>query len=209
MTGDEFRSTVASYDLVAADYARVNATLPAEVVERQAEFAALAGDGGLVADLGCGPGRDAAALRERGLRVCGFDASASMAGLARAESVPVALADHRRPPIATGVLDGVWSSASLLHVPRADVPATLRQWRRCLRTGGVLGLSTSLGGSEGWEDVPYAPSAHPEEDGLRRWFVHHDRDDLLRLVAGAGFAVRDVAERIGHRHWLWVLATAE
>lgn len=115
--------------------------------------------------------------------------------------------DLRNPPLRARSLGGVWSNASLLHIPRAEVPATLAAWRALLRPGGVLGLSTSLGEDEGWEAVPYAaPKAHPGE--LSRWFVHHQQDALLGLIVSAGFTVDRVAVRQTHRNWLMVLATA-
>lgn len=207
-SSDPFAPTIASYDLIADDYARRNAVAPDDTVRRQETFATMAGEGGVVADVGCGPGRDAAWFAARGLRVVGFDASTSMALRARAVGVTVARADLRRLPVRDGALDGIWSSASLLHVPRPDVPATLREWVRCLRPHGALGLSTSLGDVDGWEVVPYEPSTQPEETAadLKRWFVHHDRDDLLGMLASAGFSVTEVSEFVGARRWLQVLA---
>ena len=94
--------------------------------------------------------------------------------------VPVAQGDIRMIPVRPASLDGIWSAASLLHVPRAEVPRTLDAWRSCLRAAGVLGLSTSLGDDEGWEVCPYDPLTQPSGAPLRRWFVHHDRVGLWR-----------------------------
>jgi SAM-dependent methyltransferase len=196
---------MAAYDLVAASYAKRNAVAAPDHVEHQRAFlAALRGTA--VADAGCGPGRDAAWFAAEGVQAVGFDASVEMLARARAASVPVAHADLRALPVRDGSLDGLWSSASLLHVPREQVPATLRGWRRCLRDGGVLGLATSLGGTEGWEDVPYDVATQPLDAKVRRWFVHHTREGLLALLADAGFTVLSAAERISRRHWLQVLA---
>jgi len=52
--------------------------------------------------------------------------------------VPVVGGDLRRLPVADESLDGIWSCASLLHVPRNEVPATLRSWRAALRPEGAL-----------------------------------------------------------------------
>lgn len=203
---DPVATTLAAYDLVAGDYATRNAAATADHVAHQEEFAALVGAGGLVADAGCGPGRDALWFAARGLRVAALDGSRAMVTRAAAAGVPVARADLRALPVRDGALDGLWSSASLLHVPRPQVPAVLRDWRRCLRAGGVLGLTTSTGGDEGWEVVPYDVAAGPLAAPVQRWFVHHDRDPLLALLAGAGLTVTSVAERIGARRWLQVLA---
>jgi SAM-dependent methyltransferase len=140
--------------------------------------------------------------------MAGFDRSREMVRRAASAGVPVAYGDLRALPVRDGALDGLWSSAALLHVPRPEVPATLRGWRRVLRAGGVLGLSTSLGGDEGWEVVPYDVSAQPMSGDVRRWFVHHDADERLGLIGAAGFRVKSATEGVSSRRWLMVLATA-
>ncbi len=117
--------------------------------------------------------------------------------------------DLRRPPLRTGAVGAVWSAAALLHVPRAEVSATLAQWRRVTRTGGQLALSTSLGDEDGWELVPYAADGGPpDEEPLRRWFVHHDAGALVGQVTAAGWRVDDVSFYDGARRWVRVRATA-
>ena len=44
---------------------------------------------------------------------------------------------------------------------------------------------------------------------MARWFVHHDADVLLSLIAEAGFEVLTSRERISNRRWLQVLARRE
>lgn len=205
---DPVAETIRSYELVAADYARRNAVATERHQAHQASFLSLVGPGARVADAGCGPGRDAAWFRSCGVRVVGVDRSREMLRRAVAAGVPVAYGDLRALPFASSSLDGLWSSAALLHVPRAEVPATLRGWRRVLGDGGVLGLSTSLGGDEGWEVVPYDVAAQPASRDVRRWFVHHDADSLLGLVSDAGFRVESATEGVASRRWLMVLATA-
>jgi SAM-dependent methyltransferase len=207
MADDLIATTTAAYDLVAASYALRNAVAADDHVEHQRSFMRLL-PGPVVADVGCGPGRDAAWFTTEGIRVVGFDRSVEMLARARAARIPVARADLRSLPVRDASLDGVWSSASLLHVPRDQVPATLLSWRRCLRAGGMLGLATSLGGTEGWEDVPYDVATQPVDAPVRRWFVHHTRDGLLALLAGAGFTVMSATERRATRHWLQVIARA-
>ena len=164
--------TTASYDKVAQAYATRNASTSDDFAAYRDDFVSTVGSRGLVADLGCGPGRDAAYFQSLGLTVLALDGSAGMLTLAQQAGLPVARGDLRALPIRLGALDGIWSSASLLHVPRNEVDTTLMGWRQALRTGGTLGLATSLGGDEGWEDVPYALGSQPEEESadLRRWF---------------------------------------
>jgi SAM-dependent methyltransferase len=207
MTPDDVRATTAStYDRIVDDFVQRNSSVPSDVAEFRASFIDAVRRHGLVADLGCGPGRDAAHFRAEGLEVVGVDTSEQMARRARGADVAVVQADIRRLPLRPERLDGIWSAASLLHVPRADVPRTLRGWWSCLHTDAVLALATSLGDTEGWEDCPYDPDSQPTSEPLRRWFVHHDREALLGLLDAAGFDVVTARERTSHRRWLQVLA---
>ncbi|MDT7570905.1 MAG: hypothetical protein QOE05_1079 [Actinomycetota bacterium] len=205
MTEDPVEQTRATYDRVAADYDRRTSGPEPEFVAFRSAFAADVD--GTVADLGCGPGRDVAALREAGVTAVGVDLSTGMLARAAGAGLPVVRGDIRRPPLRPQSLGAIWSSAALLHVPRTDVPSTLAAWHGLLRPGGHLGLSTSLGGDEGWELAPYAGKG-PEGGELHRWFVHHDETELLGMLTAAGFAVRSHVQRISHRHWLMVRATA-
>jgi len=86
---DWLTDTRDSYDTVAASYA----DLLRDALERQplprgvlALFAELVRDtGGPVADLGCGPGRLTAHLRDRGVDAFGVDLSPAMIDIARRE----------------------------------------------------------------------------------------------------------------------------
>ncbi|OHV40252.1 hypothetical protein CC117_13850 [Parafrankia colletiae] len=161
----------------------------------------------MVADLGCGPGRDLAVFTHAGVAAVGVDLSEQMLRLAQAAGGRTVTGDIRRPPLRPAVFHGLWSSAALLHVPRPEVAGTLRAWRSLLRDGGVLSLSTSLGDREGWEAAP-CRSDYPPSVPLRRWFVHHDRDELLNLIAQAGFALRTVQKEPRRMTWLQVRAVA-
>jgi SAM-dependent methyltransferase len=103
-----------------------------------------------VLDAGCGGGADAAFFASRGCRVTAFDASPEMVKLCRARGIPARVATLqglRR----VRAFDGIWASAVLLHVPRADIPSVLRRMGRALRPGGWLFASLWLGKGEGWE----------------------------------------------------------
>lgn len=139
-----------------------------------------------------------------------MDASKQMAALARRAGATVVVADIRHVPLGRGCLDGIWSSASLLHIPREDMPSTLNGWAGCLRPGGILGLSTSLGSGEGWDDgwtsLSGPASASHGAGGLRRWFVDHHQEPLLRALTEAGFRITTVETSVSQRTWLKVLA---
>lgn len=64
-----------TYNHIAARYA-ARVTYPLE--QELARFRQMAPTGGLVLDVGCGPGQYARALESRGLRVVGLDLSPGM-----------------------------------------------------------------------------------------------------------------------------------
>lgn len=206
--GDVLSATSNTYDRIATAYAG-RAELTAPLRAHLEAFLQALPPGASVLDVGCGPGTHAALLAGRGLRPIGLDASAGMLELA-ARQVPVVIGDLRRLPVSDKSVDGIWSCASLLHVPRQDVPATLSSWYAGLRPGGVLGLSTALGGhdEQGWEVVPYDSTGPAAYAGpVRRWFVYHSRERLAALLAEAGFVVRSASTRTSHRTWWQVVAT--
>jgi SAM-dependent methyltransferase len=193
---DPVSHTTATYDRIARDFDARSTRSDGFLAFRQ-RFAEAAR--GLVADLGCGPGHDAAWFQEQGLPIVGVDRSIEMTRLAAARGVPTVQGDLRRPPLAPDSLAGLWSSAALLHVPAEETEPTLRAWSAALRPGGVLGLSTSAGDGEGWEPVPY-------DTEVFRWFVHRHPDTLLAALESAGFEVLEQEMSTWNRTWLSVLA---
>ena len=132
-----------------------------------------------ILDLGCGPGRDLRALRERGHRPVGLDGSAAFVAMARALSgcevlhqdfLALALEDDR--------FDGVFANASLFHVPSQELPRVLAELHRTLRAGGILFASNPRG---------------PDREGFQgRRYGSYLREDTWRAyVREAGFEELD------------------
>lgn len=198
---DVVATTRETYDAIAGAYAVANAELPTSVTDALDRFVAELPAGARVADIGCGPGRDLAALRKRGLRAVGFDLSRGM--LRAGGQSGVAIADMtRRLPVVDGALDGIWCAAALLHVPRDRAPATIGGFAAALRVGGVLHLSVAEGAGEGFEQDPYVASGD-------RWFVRHDEPSLAKTLGEHSFAILDVQRSVSRRVWLTILALRE
>ncbi len=99
--------------------------------------------GQVVLDAGCGTGWLAAGLRRArpDLLVIGADLSAGMLGRARAAGAwPLLQADAGRLPVAGESVDLVVARGVLHHLP--VVAAALGEWRRVLRPGGAVVLSS-------------------------------------------------------------------
>lgn len=140
------------------------------------EFAASVLPYATVLDLGCGGGRDLVALSAVGLSPIGLDYSAAMVRLAmRVSRCPVALADMRSIPFADATMDGIWATASLLHLSRGELGQALEECRRVLKPGGILYASVKSGVGEGLAD-----------DG--RYFVFYSLRQWQHALGAAGFA---------------------
>ena len=205
-------ATAATYDRIAPEYAARSdddGSSADFLLWRASLLASSSASAGPLLDLGCGPGRDLAAFRGAGLPCMGIDLSEGMLAIAVQRGLHVVRGDLRDPPVQPGSIGTVYCCAALLHVPREQVPATLRAWHALLRRGGRLHLSTSLGEGEGWEAVPYAPDRGPRSaQPLRRWFVHHELEGLVGAVTAAGFAVERAQTRRSHRTWVMLDARA-
>lgn len=164
-------------------------------------FAAMLRPGDLVLDVGCGPGFDAPLLRARGLRVVGVDLSQAMMRSGKGDfQQTLVRADMRRLPFSRAAA-GLWVNASLLHLPRMDVPASLRGFGAVLRVNGILFLTLKEGAGERWISDPYG-GGHPR----RFTFWHADAIDAT--LAGAGFRIVDGS--IEHREGnAWIVRYAK
>lgn len=115
-------------------------------------FLPLVPEGGSILDAGCGSGRDAAVFQGRGYEVTAFDASPSLCKLASAY-LGKAVSCMRFEEIAwEGAFDAVWACASLLHVPKSELPSVAGKLIKALKPGGVLYWSFKLGDRERQQD---------------------------------------------------------
>ena len=134
------------YDRNAAAY--LQDTVNADVASLRARFLEHVTPGGRILDAGCGSGRDARAFFEEGYDVSAFDGSAELATFASAyagiavQHLTFAEMEWR------DAFDGVWASASLLHVPRADLDGIFKRFARALKPNGAWYLSMKLGDSD-------------------------------------------------------------
>lgn len=194
------RRVQAAYDHIAPVFAERNAAMPRSYVELGARFAEEIGTDKRILDLGCGVGRDMAWFEQQGLEVVGVDLSVEMLRLARTTvRGRLVQLDMRRLPFGPGVFHGVWCSASLLHIPKAEAPTVLSEARRVLAPNGVLFLALQEGEGETWERGVY----RDEE----RFFARYSVDEVGALISEAGFdTLEQRAGERGPRRWLDFLA---
>jgi ubiquinone/menaquinone biosynthesis C-methylase UbiE len=121
-------------------------------------------------------------------------------GLARGVSAPLIQADMRHLPFRRGSFRGIWASASLLHIPKAQAGDALKELARVVHSGHIY-VSVKRGEGEAWV---------PDEQGHRRLFAYYQPAALELLLERSGFEVLtcwqspDAAGR--ERPWVSVLA---
>jgi mutator protein MutT len=102
-------------------------------------------NGAHILDLGCGSGRDSKAFLEKGFAVTSVDGNAKIAACAEQYlGCPVAVITFQTLNY-HNVFDGVWSSASLLHCSRPQLPDVLVRIANALKDNGVAYLSFKWG----------------------------------------------------------------
>ncbi len=198
------------YDASAQRYLDDRPADAADVALLDALFAHLGlnghpGAGARVLDAGCGAGVPVTQrLVAAGCAVAGLDASAVQLALLRTHA-PGAFAvrgDLTALPFANAAFDAVTSYYAIIHVPRDEHAAVLREIRRVLRPHGVALLCL------GFNDNPHDLD---RESWLatEMYWSHFDAATNLALLDTCGFDVvfdRFVPDPMGHSGHLFVLA---
>jgi SAM-dependent methyltransferase len=192
-SADFVAETRVFYDTVADEYAVQFGDLrPGTPLDRGVlhGFAQLVGEGGEVADLGCGPGRVTAYLASQGLSVFGLDVSESMLAIARREhpALRFVRGSMQELDLPEGSLDGVVSWYSIIHTPEEHLPALFAGFHRVLRPGGHLLLGFQCGDE---------PRRYEEAFGhqVSLTFLRRRPERIAALLSGAGFTVRATTVR--------------
>ncbi|HEX5594919.1 MAG TPA: class I SAM-dependent methyltransferase [Micromonosporaceae bacterium] len=182
--------TRVSYDTVAESYADLVRNLLAEAPYERAALALFTnlvhavGDGP-VADVGCGPGRVTAHLRELGVDAFGIDLSPSMIEVARRDhpGLRFEVGSMTELHLADASIAGLVAWYSLIHVPDDDIGSVFAQFRRVLRPGSPLLIGFHVGDDSRLKTQGYG--GHP-----MKVYVHRRQPaKVATWLEDAGFTV--------------------
>jgi SAM-dependent methyltransferase len=161
-------------------------------------FLAGVGKGRRILDVGCGSGRDVKAFRALGYDAYGIDPSPELVDLATKEVGPYFSVGRAESYSSAVPFDAIWACASLLHVRRGELYATIRNLRALLSPQGVFFASMQLGSGE-----------VTQADGRR--YTYFSAGEFEDAIAEAGLQVLDAWEskdvlRSDGPRWINVLA---
>ena len=176
--------TTSFYDDNAETYAARDRKPP---TARLDAFLAALPEKARILELGCGGGQDCAYMLSKGFDVTPTDGSAELAR--QAEKLigrPVKVMRFEEL-CAHEEFDGVWAEASLLHVPRADLPGILTLIRSALKQDGVFHASFKAGTAEGHDSFGRYYN-YPSMEWLQTLFDAGGwRDISINEVDGGGY----------------------
>lgn len=170
------------------------------------EFTSRLPVGGSVLDVGCGSGVKSAYLLERGFKITGIDISDNLLAIARTVA-PAAEFRNLSMTYLGGLpetFDGIFAQASLLHIPKTEVPSVITKFVEHATPRGLIYLAVKErceGGPE--EEVK-------EEDDLgytyERFFSYFTMLELESYLANVGVKVvwKDRAPS-GKTVWLQII----
>lgn len=181
------------YDAVAEEYvAQFVHELAHKPFDRDllTHFANQAAPQGPICDLGCGPGQVAKYLFDAGAWSFGIDGSAGMAEAARREHkiVPFVQADMRKLPLANACLGGIAALYSLIHVPQEELTHTLLEWRRVMKSNGVVLISYHVGSETIHRDEWWGKEVDLD-------FQFFQTSELADRLVATGFRIENKWER--------------
>jgi SAM-dependent methyltransferase len=188
MTDTDFvTATRTFYDTVAEDYAeQFRDVLTVSPLDRvlMDGFAELVGDGGRVADLGCGPGRVTGYLASLGLSVFGLDLSESMLAIARRENPGLRFerGSMLELDLPDGALAGAVSWYSSIHTPVGELPRLFAEFHRVLAPGGHLLVAFQAGDEDRHHDRPWGRP-------VALTFLRRQPEQIIGLLRAAGFTL--------------------
>ncbi len=180
-----------SYDRVAREYAeRMTSELEHKPFDRAmlgrfanlVHAAAPTGTDLPVLDVGCGPGHVARFLHGLGVSVIGIDLSAGMIAEARRlnPDLEFRVGDMRSLDWPNASIGAIVAPYSIIHIPRDEIVAVLREFDRVLIPGGTVLLSYHVGNETRHFDEWWDQKVDLD-------FLFFETEEMDRYLRDAGF----------------------
>jgi ubiquinone/menaquinone biosynthesis C-methylase UbiE len=141
---------------------------------------------GSVLDIGCAYGRDTNFFASKKYVTTGIDLSQKMIDKAK-ESVPDVkffVMNMLELDFEDNAFDGVWCSATLLHLKKADAIKSLKEIKRVLKVNGVLYFNLKEGeGEKTINDDRY--------DNAKKFYAYYNEKEIKDILSEQSFELLD------------------
>ncbi|MDR6462680.1 class I SAM-dependent methyltransferase [Chryseobacterium sediminis] len=176
--------TIQSYNQTATEY---RATITSfDILPELEMFTRLIFKNGRILDLGCGPGNHSKYFFDLGFDVTGIDLSKQMINIARKEfsKIDFQVMDIENLAFVDNSFDGIWASASLIHIEKRKFSKVLHKLQKLLKDTGVLYISLKLGvGEELIKDSRYF--------GVSKFYSYFQYEEIERFLNNCKFEIFD------------------
>jgi len=167
-----------AYSEKARDYGVVrNSKFDAFLKTEVQHFVALVKPvGNIVLDIGSGPGNEGVRLRDAGLKPVCIDNAPGMVTECLNKGLEAYVMDFYKLKFADDSFSGAWMAFSLLHVPKDQAGAVIKEASRVLATNGIFYVSLFEGEGEGLrtEDL--------SRFGCERYFAYYSQKEITKLL---------------------------
>ena len=169
-------STAQAYDKIALRYAHKWFDNP--IVALSQVLTLLVPPGGIILDVGCGPGQYLKFFSTHSYTSIGIDLSINMLYQARTLTKINTLArmDLTRLGFINSCFDGIWACGSLCHIPVNISVDVLRNLRSLLKRNGILFIAIQEGNG-----------SMIRKDG--RFYQFYTEETFRELLSSAGFSI--------------------
>ncbi len=176
------KTTIDTYDQTVDEYIKNVDNL--HPIKESKKFLSYLGKNKSILDLGCGPGRDAKIFADKGYQVIGIDLSKGMieAATNRVKNAEFKVMDIRQLKFDDNHFDGVWASASFLHIPKKEIIKGFQEVHRVLKDKGIFYISVKQGEGE---------ILKPDEryNGAKKFWSFFQKKEIEDELKTAGFDI--------------------
>ena len=184
------------YDLNGEDFFKDTANV--DMSEHYSEFLKFFSENASILDAGCGSGRDSLNFKNLGFEVTSIDGSKKMCELASEYLKSKVLHMQFQEIEFDNHFDGIWASASLLHVPSSEIEDVLKRLHKSLKKDGIIYASFKYGDFEGQRNGRYFNDL--TENTAQKLFEKNDFEVIKTWITHDGWKGRE-SER-----WVNILA---
>lgn len=168
--------TIDFYDQYVDEYIKTDSTQDIKWLDT---FASHFQEGAKILDLGCAYGRDCEYFLKKNFDTYGVDLSAKMIDRAktRVEGASFTVMDALDLKYEDTFFDGIWCSATLIHISKSDISTSLKEIYRILKSGGILYLNLKEGEGERYVQDP----RYDYEEKFYSFFTVQEIKDFLNF----------------------------